>query len=158
MNRLLLIIVVVILADASRGADFDKGLSAARNGDFATALREWMPLAEKGNATAQINLGVMYEDGRGVPVDYRRAVKWYKRAAEQGDVRAQVNLGLMLVNGTGVKKNNVYAYMWWNLAASNGDKDAVSNRDIVAKKMSADDILLAKKLARECFIKKYKGC
>ena len=48
--------------------------------------------------------------------------------------------------------------MWWNLAASTGDKDAVSNRDIVAKKMSADDILLAKKLARECFIKKYKGC
>ena len=99
------LLLFFLLGTPSYSADFNKGLTAARNGDFATALREWMPLAEKGDATAQINLGVMYEDGRGVPVDYRRAVKWYKRAAEQGDVRAQVNLGLMLANGTGVKKN-----------------------------------------------------
>ena len=39
----------------------------AQRGDFATALREWTPLAEQGHATAQYNLGFMYDSGEGVP-------------------------------------------------------------------------------------------
>ena len=46
----------------SYAQDFEKGLRAAQSGDFATALREWMPLAERGNTFAQNNLGVMYEN------------------------------------------------------------------------------------------------
>ena len=44
---------------------------------------------------AQYNLGVMYDNGDGVPQDYKEAVKWYRLAAEQGDASAQYNLGLM---------------------------------------------------------------
>jgi uncharacterized protein len=62
-------------------------------GDYATALRLLQPLADKGDGVAQLNLGVMYEDGEGVPQDYTEAVKWYRRAAEQGIVGAQYNLG-----------------------------------------------------------------
>ena len=40
--------------------DFQKGLAAAQAGDFATALQEWTPLAEAGDAAAQYNLGIMY--------------------------------------------------------------------------------------------------
>ena len=50
-------------------ADYQKGLDAANRGDFATALREWTPLAKQGNAIAQYNLGVMYANGLGVPQD-----------------------------------------------------------------------------------------
>ena len=139
-------------------ADFNKGLDAARRGDFLTALREWSPLAERGDSTAQINLGVMYEDGKGVPQDYKKAVKWYKLAAEQGDSRAQVNLGLMYAKGFGVMLDNVSAYVWLNIAASTGDKDAASNRDIISKRMTAGDISIAQDLALECIKKNYKEC
>ena len=44
---------------------------------FATALREWTPLAEQGDAKSQYNLGVMYNKGKGVPQNYKTAVKWY---------------------------------------------------------------------------------
>ena len=50
--------------------DFQKGFAAYQAGDFATALQEWTPLAEQGNSTAQYALGVMYDNGYGVPQDY----------------------------------------------------------------------------------------
>jgi TPR repeat protein len=100
----------------------------------------------------------MYDNGYGVPQDYKTAMKWYRFAAEQGNAFAQSNLGGMYGNGTGVLQDYVRAYMWWNIAASSGDKDAVKNRDIVAKRMNSTDISAAQKLARECVRKKYKGC
>ena len=47
-------------AGVSRSADFQKGVTAYESGEYATALREWNPLAEQGNAVAQYNLGLMY--------------------------------------------------------------------------------------------------
>ena len=80
-------------------ADFQKGLAAAQKGDFATALREWTPLAEQGDNRAQYNLGLMYDNGDGVVQNYKTALKWYRLSAEQGNAFAQSNLGLMYQNG-----------------------------------------------------------
>ena len=55
----------------SWGADYEKGLAAYNRDDFATALREFRPLAEQGDADAQNNLGRMYRKGEGVPQDYK---------------------------------------------------------------------------------------
>ncbi len=87
MRRLLPILcltLAVLLGSAGEGwsADFQKGFAAAKRGDFATALREWKPLAGQGNAEAQSNLDVMYDNGRGVPKDFKTAVKWYRLAVE----------------------------------------------------------------------------
>ena len=142
----------------SWGADFNKGVAAAQSGDFATALREWTPLAKQGDADAQYSLGVMYEKGEGVAKDNKAAVKWYTLAAEQGLADAQFNLGVMYVNGTGVIKDNVYAHLWWNIAASSGDEDASENRDIIAEQMTLVQLKKAKNLAHECVRKKFKGC
>ena len=60
--------------------DFQKGYDAAQAGDFATALQEWTPLAEAGDAQAQYNLGLMYKRGFGVLQDYAEAVRWYRLA------------------------------------------------------------------------------
>ena len=69
--RTLIIIPVLLfslfLGASSYSADFNKGLDAYNDGDYATALKEWKPLAEEGNADAQYNLGVMYKNGWGVP-------------------------------------------------------------------------------------------
>ena len=64
-------------------------------GDYATALREWTPLAEQGHAYAQSSLGLMYQKGKGVSQDYKTAVKWWRLAAEQGHARAKTNLKKM---------------------------------------------------------------
>ena len=45
--------------------DFQKGSAAYQAGDFATALQEWTPLADAGDATAQYNRGIMYRQGQG---------------------------------------------------------------------------------------------
>ena len=100
----------------------------------------------------------MYKEGEGVVQNYKTAVKWYRLSAEQGDAFAQSNLGFMYDRGMGVIQDNVYAHMWFNISASNGIKNAVKNRDIIAKRMTPADISTAQKLARECVKKKYKGC
>ena len=139
-------------------ADVDKGLAAAQKGDFATALREWTPLAEQGYASAQYNLGLMYFKGQGITQDYKTASKWYKLSAEQGNANAQIGLGIMYGTGKGVIQDNIYAHMWANISASSGNKNAFKVRDIIAKRMTSADISTAQKLARECVEKKYKGC
>ena len=162
MNRLLILpvlLLTLLVGNPAFSADLQKGLNAAQRGDYATALREWTPLAEQGNARAQFNLGLMYELGRGVPQDYKTAVKWFTLAAKQGDARAQFNLGLMYGYGEGVLQDYVYAHMWWNIAASSGkNKKASKNKDLVAKRMTSSQIKKAQKLARECVRKNYKGC
>jgi len=96
------LISLTVMPFSAVAQDFDKGLAAAKVGDFATALKEWKPLAEQGNAEAQNNLGLMYYKGEGVVQDYKEAVKWYRLAAEQGNGDAQRNLGFMYDIGKGV--------------------------------------------------------
>ena len=143
---------------AAWSADYETGLAAKLRGDYATALREWTPLAKQGNTAAQYFLSVMYGRGQGVPQDYKTAVKWYRLAAEQGDASAQIGLGWMYALGTGVTQDYVLAHMWFNIATSNGLEDAATIPDIVASKMTSADISTAQKLARECVRKKYKDC
>ena len=88
----------------SWSADFQKGVAAYKSGDYATALREWKPLAEQGDATAQSNLGLMYQKGKGVPKDNKEAVKWSRKAADQGNADAQIYLGDAYRGGGGGKK------------------------------------------------------
>ena len=68
---------------APASAGWDEGVVAYDRGDFATANREWRPLAKQGMAEAQYNLGVMYSYGRGVPQDYVQAHMWYNIAASR---------------------------------------------------------------------------
>jgi TPR repeat protein len=72
--------VALLLGSAvvSWSQDFQKCLTAAKSGDYATALRKFKPLANQGNAAAQFNLGWMYEDGEGISLDYKIAVKWFR--------------------------------------------------------------------------------
>ena len=69
----------------SAGADLQKGWTAYQSGNFATALREWRPLAEKGNADAQYLVGGMYATGQGVIRDWVFAHMWGNLAASNGN-------------------------------------------------------------------------
>jgi TPR repeat protein len=107
--------------------DFDKGLAASQAGDYATALQEWRPLAEQGNAQAQWSLGYMYGNGLGVIQDYAEAANWYRKAAEQGEALAQYNLGIMYDNGLGVIQDYAEAVDWYRKAAEQGEALAQYN-------------------------------
>src|SRR4051812_33649046 len=69
-------------------------------------------LAQKGDARAQTNLGLMFYVGRVVERDYKQAAKWFGQAAAQGDAVAQTNLGSMYLYGEGVPQDLVRAHMW----------------------------------------------
>ena len=107
--------------------DFQAGRAAYEAGDYATALREWRPLAEQGDAAAQFNLGVMYANGQGVPQDDAEAMKWYRLAAAQGIAAAQYDLGVMYHSGQGVPQDDAEAVKWYRLAAAQSYAKAQSN-------------------------------
>ncbi len=64
-------------------ADLETGVDACNRGDCATAMRKWRPLAEAGNAKAQINLGDMCAKGDGATEDLVLAYAWYNIVATQ---------------------------------------------------------------------------
>jgi len=76
--------------------------------------------ADRGDAGAQSELGVLYASGHGVPQDYAQAVAWFRKAAEQGNAQAQFNLGTAYRNGQGVPQDYTQAADWFRKAADQG--------------------------------------
>ena len=109
--------------------------------------------ADQGDAVAQVNLGRIYHDGRGVPQDDTAAVQWYRLAADQGLAVAQVNLGSMYEDGRGVPQDYVQAHMWYNLSAARWhgvERESMAGlRDFVAEQMAPAQIAEAERLAYE---------
>jgi len=143
-----LVLSIVCLAVPAWG-DFKAGMDAYNRGDYATALREWRPLAELGDASAQFSLGLSYENGDGVPRDYAKARQWYEKAASQGDAKAQLYLGMQSSFGQGGSVDLVQAYMWYSLAAGNGNAHAPGYRNDLTRQMTPAQIAEAQKRARE---------
>jgi uncharacterized protein len=115
-------------------APMDDAAAALRRGDYATALTVIRPLAEKGDALAQYNLGVSYDQGWGVPQDATEAVKWYRLAADQGYSLAQQNLGDIYSGGRGVPQNLAEALKWYGLAANQGNAFAQNSLGLMYEK------------------------
>jgi len=88
VKKLFVAVLIVLFGTQSFSQDLNKGLKAYNAGDYATALKEWKPLAEEGNARAQHNLGVMYQLGRGVLQNNVTAHMWYNIALANGREKA----------------------------------------------------------------------
>jgi len=133
------------------GLMYEKGQGVPR--DYQEAVRWYRMAAEQGNAIAQGLLGIMYDGEipympdskgrRGVPQDYQEALRWYRLAAEQGNEVAQDMLGFMYEKGKGLPPDYIQAHLWFNLA---GD---IEQRNIVASKMTPEQIAEAQRRARE---------
>ena len=109
---------------------------------------------------AGVSLSADYQKGLNAATrgDFETALREWKPLAEQRNAVAQKDLSVMYAFGKGVPKDYVYAHMWGSLAATNGDGLGGMLRDDYERKMTPADISAAKKLARECVRKKYKGC
>jgi TPR repeat protein len=125
-------LVIALAQVMSAQADmFNDGFAAYKLGDYATALKFWRPLAEQGDASAQVKLGLMYEIGQGVLKDDAEAVKWYRNAAERGVAEAQANLGYMYSSGRGLPKDRHEAIKWYRKAAKQGHAAAQNSLGIM---------------------------
>ncbi len=113
-----LLFLVSMIAPAA--ADFDAGVEAYDDADYATALAEWLPLARDGDPAAQRNIGHLYRHGLGVERDPCYAAEWYERAANAGLSRAQANLGALYLTGDGVAQDFSTAARWFTAAALQG--------------------------------------
>ncbi len=143
MKGLILLAVIGLLFGLTPAhANYWEGHEAFRRGDYATAYREYLRLAELGHAAAQFNLGYLYHHGLAVPRNPTEAAKWYRASAEQGRVEAQFSLGTLYETGTGVPRDQALAYRWYNLAASNVPPGVsrdrlIRHRDRIANQLSA---------------------
>ncbi len=82
-------------------------------------------LAHKGNAAAELLLGLEYLDGTGAAKNESEAAQWISRAAARGDAVAQLWLGTLYANGRGVKADPAVAMHWYEEAAMQGNRKAM---------------------------------
>ncbi len=129
MKTLLIVLPFVLLLGSAVcfAGEFEDGLAAYKRGDYKTAFATWTLGANKGDAQAQNNLGLMYAKGLGVPQDDKQAMSWFRKAAEKGDAEAQNNLGLTYVKGLGVPQDDKQAVSWFRKAAEEGYAEAQDN-------------------------------
>ena len=117
---ILALLAVLLGIPVAAAQTVGEALAAYKRGDYATAIRGIRVHAEQGDANAQVLLGFMYADGKGVPENDAEAVKWFRKAAEQGDAGGQHNLGSMYADGEGVLENDADAMKWVRKAAEQG--------------------------------------
>ncbi|MCP3979183.1 MAG: sel1 repeat family protein [bacterium] len=142
----LLLAALVVPAAAD---DFQAALEAYESGDYATARSLWLPLADDGVAEAQFNIGLLYQNGRGVDVDVAGAAEYFRLAAEQAYPRALFKLGEMYEDGQGVEQSDIQAHFWFNVAHDLDVEGAKKRRKRLAKRMTPYDIAQAELFARE---------
>lgn len=118
-------------------------------GKVATKTEKILRDAEKGEASAQSELGLCYHEGNDVPQDDKEAIRWFSLAARQGDAQAQYYLGRAYSSGGGVPKDVESAYAWLGMSAAQGYKKAAEWQAVVMKKMTPEQIDEANRLTQE---------
>lgn len=120
--KYLVAVAMAVLTAAPLPAQSVKaGIDAWQRADYPAAVATWRPLAERGDADAQFNLGQAYRLGRGVPLDLAAAKIWFERAARNGHIDAQTTLGLLIFeNG-----DRSQGLKWLKQAADQGEPRAL---------------------------------
>lgn len=94
---------------------------------YVDYLNRMMPLAEEGDALAQVAVAEAFFYGRGTATNRATAVSWYRKAAKAGYADAQASLGLCLFRGWGCEKDVAEAVEWYKKAAVQGNLGAMSD-------------------------------
>jgi TPR repeat protein len=110
--------------DGDRSAQFVVGrrLLQVSQADVKAGIDWLQRAAEQGSVSAQVLLGTLHLDGKGVPSDPFAAGKWLLMAAEQGNSEAQSRLAVMYTDGIGVPKDSFEALRWKFESASKGEQ------------------------------------
>ncbi|MCH8078958.1 MAG: SEL1-like repeat protein [Proteobacteria bacterium] len=106
---------------------FIDSIEVAPDLDDIGSVSDLQPLAVRGNANAQYQLGALFYQGKGVQRDFVQAFLWYRRAAQQGHADAQYSLGNMYLMGEGIKQDDYHARQWYEKASEQGHGSAQHN-------------------------------
>lgn len=126
-RRRLIVIAPLVIALVACGTTRSDGWAAFEKGDHAHALAVWTPLADLGDPVAEYLVGMLHDDGLGVPEDDALAARWYERAAEQDHAAALLNLGLLYYRGSGVARSYERAAECFRRAAAQDFGKAETN-------------------------------
>ena len=159
-NAFLAILTVFVLALGTpvKARSLEDGLKAYDAGDFSTAFEILLPFAERGKASAQYSLGMMYDFGLGVSQDYAEARRWLLMAAKQDYSNAQFNLGLHYTQDKDIPRNYSTAYMWLKIAIVNGASDDLGIFPLISAQMTPAQFAQAQARAGKCFTSNYEDC
>jgi TPR repeat protein len=113
-----LLIALLLACGPARADQAQDAEKAVKSKDYATALKLYQPLADKGMSQAQYWVGYMYYTGSGgLKADHAEALKWFRKAADQGDGKAALSIGDMYSQGDeATKQDYAEAYFWLSVA------------------------------------------
>ncbi len=157
MNKLITVIMMLVALLAAACGDKSQkiaaspgeGFDAFAQGNYPAALEKLDPVAKQGDAKAQLYVGLILSQGKGVAQDFKQAAGWLSKAAEQNQVEAQENLGLLYAKGQGVERDWVQADKWFGIAAALGKETAANNKKIVELHMPPEKIAEANQLTQQ---------
>ncbi|MDA9931088.1 sel1 repeat family protein [Alphaproteobacteria bacterium] len=138
---------------------------------------EWFLIGHRmGNRESSYNLAIAYDQGMGgVEKNETTAFNFYHESAKKGFSDAQYNLGLRYARGVGVKPDLTLSYVWFEIVVNSdrfmrrgtiekskltlfSNEDALAVMDLIAKNISPSDLILARRIARECVANDYINC
>jgi len=100
---------------------FNQGRDYLKNEDYANAEACFLKAADLSYAGGVEMLGDMYQNGKGVEIDYQKAAEWNQKAMDLGSARAFTNMGLLYMNGLGTDQDYRKALEYFTQAAEHGD-------------------------------------
>ena len=123
----------------------EKGVVAYNQGSYDQAATQWNGPAQKGDAAAQYNLGLIWENGYGsTPKNPNEAAGWFLRSAQQGFVPAMLGLARVQL----AMNNRVPAISWLTLAARWNDQTAISSLMQLGQPIPAPDLFAQQQQAQ----------
>ena len=117
-----LLVATLVIPALPAFADVAAAEKAYARHDWLTAMKEYLPIAQQGDAEAQFRVGFMYCQGR--KPQYSEAMRFFRMAAQKGHANAEFNLGQMYSIGQGVTKDPAEAARWYRKSADQGFADA----------------------------------
>lgn len=133
MSKLFYLVSLLFILSftVAKAGELEEGFQAFSAGNYEQALQLWRPIAEKDNADAQYNLGILYMKGLGVEKNEKTAFVWYKRSSANGNTDAMYNLGTMYNQGRVIYRSPKDAYKWWLKSAELGNAAAQFNLAVI---------------------------
>lgn len=116
---------------------------------YAKAIAGYRKMALAGDEAAQLQLGMLYENGQGAPRNYPEALRWYRKAADQGSDGAHLRLGVLFANGRGVVQDRVTATAHFLTAHELGSADGERLAEKISARMTESEILEGREKALE---------
>lgn len=137
MKTVLLFASVLLATTSGCATAVEKGVVAYNKGSFDQAVAQWNGPAQQGDAAAQYNLGLIWENGYGsTPKNPNEAAGWFLRSAQQGFVPAMLGLARVQL----AMNNRVPAISWLTLAARWNDQTAISSLMQLGQAIPAPDL------------------